>query len=407
MSKFIIRGRNALRGTVNVGGSKNAALPVIFASLSLFGSSRIVGLPNIGDVDIAIRLIEEQGAVVTRSGDTTYICTDRVAYKKPSAELVSRLRASTYLIGACLSRFGRVDVGDYGGCAFCPRPIDYHLAVCCAMGAAVNGKTLTASRLYPTVYKFPKPSVGATVNFLILAAGTDGESRLINPAREPHIDTLIEFLRTAGAYIERDEGGITVRGGSLRGGEVTIRGDAIEAGTMLAASLITGGNIRVMGADPAELSPFLGILRRAGAVVSTDFGICVTAQKLSRISVTATAYPGFPTDLGPICAPIFAAFSGGRILDRVWLGRYGYLSELAKLGVNYVLNEKGATILPSRLTAGSATATDLRGGAACILAALGADGYSEISSAETVLRGYADIDKKLTALGADVEYSEI
>ncbi len=407
MSKFIIRGKNALRGTVNVGGSKNAALPVIFAALSLFGTSRIVGLPDIGDVNIALRLVQEQGATVTKKGNLTLINTDSVAYKRPSPELVSRLRASTYLIGACLSRFGRVDVGGYGGCAFCPRPIDYHLAVCDAMGATLNGDTLTASRLLPTVYKLPKPSVGATVNFLILAASTEGESRLLNSAREPHVDTLIEFLRSAGAYVERDGQGITVRGGTLGGGAVSIRGDAIEAGTMLAASLITGGNIRVLGADPAELSPFLHTLRMAGASVNTDLGITVTAEKLSHTSVIATAYPGFPTDLGPICAPLLAAFSGGRILDRVWVGRYGYLSELAKLGVNYVLNESGASILPSRLLAGSATATDLRGGAACMLAALGAEGHSEICSAETVLRGYADIDKKLTALGADVEYTEI
>lgn len=407
MSKFIIRGKNALRGTVTVGGSKNAALPVIFASLSLFGSSRIVGLPDIVDVKIALRLVEEQGATVTQNGNVTVISTEHVSYKKPSRDLVSRLRASTYLIGACLSRFGRVDVGGYGGCAFCPRPIDYHLAVAEAMGGVINDGMLTSSRLHPTVYKFPKPSVGATVNMLILAASTDGESRILNAAREPHIDTLIEFLRSAGAYIERDGEGITVRGGALHGAEVAIGGDAIEAGTMLAASLVTGGSIRVMGANPNELSPFLSLLERMGARVSTDLGISVSAHDLSPATAIATAYPGFPTDLGPICAPLFAAFSGGRILDRVWVGRYGYLSELAKFGVNYLLNESGATILPSRICAGCATATDLRGGAACILTALTADGYSEINSAETVLRGYEKIEEKLTALGADVEYAEI
>ncbi len=406
MSKFIIRGKNALRGTVTVDGSKNAALPVIFATLSLFGTSHIVGLPEIGDVDIALKLIEEQGAVVTKKGRVTSINTENASYVKPSRDLVSRLRASTYLIGACLSRFGRVDVGGYGGCAFCPRPIDYHIAVARDMGASLNVDTLTVSRLFPAVCKFPKPSVGATVNFLILAAATEGESRLLNPAREPHIDTLIDFLRSAGAFIERDDMGITVRGGTFGGGEVSVRGDAIEGGTMLAASLITAGNVRVLGVDPTELSPFISLLRRAGANVNTDLGITATANKLSFATVIANAYPGFPTDLGPICAPLFAAFSGGRIFDRVWSGRYGYLSELAKLGVNYVLNENGAHILPSNLSSGSAVAIDLRGGAACILAALGADGYSEIHSAQTVLRGYSEIDKKLSALGADVEYSE-
>ena len=407
MSKFIVRGKNALRGTVGVDGSKNAALPVIFAALSLFGSSRIVGLPDIGDVNIALRLIEGMGATVTKNGGATVINTEHVTYKRPDPDLVSRLRASTYLIGACLSRFGRVDVGGYGGCAFCPRPIDYHLAVARDMGAILNGDLLTASRLLPAVCKFPRPSVGATVNFLILAASIDGESHLANPAREPHIDTLIEFLRSAGAYIERDDHGITVRGGTLHGGEVVVRGDAIEAGTFLSASLITGGEIRVLGADVTELSPFLSFLRRVGATVNTDVGITVSADTLLPSTVIASAYPGFPTDLGPITAPLLASFSGGRIFDRVWVGRYGYLSELSKLGVSYVLGENGARILPSRLSPGSAVATDLRGGAACILAALGADGYSEIHSAETILRGYANLDKKLLSLGADVEYSEI
>ena len=406
MSKFIVRGKNALRGTVNVDGSKNAALPVIFAALSLFGSSRIIGLPDIGDVRIALRLIEGMGATVTKNGDVTVINTERVAYKRPDPTLVGGLRASTYLIGACLSRFGRVDVGGYGGCAFCPRPIDYHLAVARDMGALLVGDTLTASRLCPATCKFPKPSVGATVNFLILAASTDGESRLLNPAREPHIDTLIDFLRSAGAYIERDGEGLTVRGGTLEGGEVVIRGDAIEAGTLISASLITGGEIRVLGADPKELSPFLSLLRRAGATVSCDLGITVCAESLLPTSVIATAHPGFPTDLGPIIAPLLAAFSGGSIFDRVWVGRYGYLSELSKLGVNYVLDERGARIFRSALLPGSAVATDLRGGAACILAALGADGYSEIHSADVILRGYSNLDKKLLSLGADVEYSE-
>ena len=371
MSRFIVRGKNTLRGTVTVGGSKNAALPVIFAALSLFGTSRIVGLPNIGDVDVALRLITEQGATVTKEGNTTVITTDSLAYRKPSPDLVSSLRASTYLIGACLARFGRVDIGDYGGCSFCARPIDYHVAVARAMGASLVGDTLVLSRPTAVSHKFPKPSVGATVNFLILAASMEGESRLENAAREPHIDTLISFLRSAGAKIERDGSTITVTGGALHGGCVTIPGDPIEAATFISASLVTGGS--------------------------------VTARDLSPISVIAGAYPGFPTDMQPLCAPIFAAHSGGHIFDTVWQGRYGYLSQLARLGVKYCINDHGAQIYPSNFSSGCADAVDLRGGAACIIAALAADGYSVINSAGTVLRGYSDLTDKLLLLGADIE----
>ena len=404
MSRFIVRGKNTLRGTVTVGGSKNAALPVIFAALSLFGTSRIVGLPNIGDVDVALRLITEQGATVTREGNTTVITTDSLAYRKPSPDLVSSLRASTYLIGGCLARFGRVDVGDYGGCSFCARPIDYHIALARSMGATLVGDTLVLSRPIPIKHKFLKPSVGATVNFLILASAMEGESRLENAAREPHIDTLIAFLRSAGAKIERDGSTLTVTGGALHGGCVTIPGDPIEAATFISASLVTGGSVRVLGAGGGELAPFLHTLGGAGATVRTDLGITVTADTLSHISVIAGAYPGFPTDMQPLCAPIFAAHLGGHILDTVWRGRYGYLSQLARLGVRYVISDKGAEIYPSEFTAGCTDAVDLRGGAACIITALAADGYSVINSAETVLRGYSDLVRKLFLLGADIEY---
>lgn len=404
MSKFIVRGKNTLRGTVTVGGSKNAALPVIFAALSLFGTSRIVGLPHIGDVDVALELIKEQGATVTREGDVTVISTENLTYKKPSRQLVSSLRASTYLIGACLARFGRVDVGGYGGCSFCARPVDYHIDLACAMGATFVGDTLTLSRPSPIKHKFPKPSVGATANFLILASSIEGESRLENAAREPHIDTLIAFLRSAGAKIEREGSTLTVTGGALHGGCVTIPGDPIEAATFISASLATGGSVRVLDAQASELSPLLDTLRRAGATVSCDLGITVTARQLSHMSVVAGAYPGFPTDMQPLCAPIFATHFGGHIFDTVWQGRYGYLSQLARLGVRYTISDKGAEIYPSDLTAGCADAVDLRGGAACIITALAADGYSVINSAETVLRGYSDLVRKLFLLGADIEY---
>lgn len=407
MGKFLIRGGNALCGSVCVSGSKNAALPVIFACLSLFGRSELVGLPDIGDVRVALDLVREQGATVTHRGEVTYIDTTDLCYVTPSASLVSRLRASTYLIGACLARFGRIELGSYGGCSFSYRPIDFHLALAAEMGAKREGGTLTAPRLKPATVRLPRASVGATVNFLILAASTEGESRLYSPATEPHIDTLIDFLCSAGAVITRDVDSLTVLGGGLSGGRVHIGGDPIEAGTYLCAALATRGSVRVLGADPRELDPLLSLLADGGARVDTNLGISVTGEITSPISVVARPHPGFPTDLQPILAPLMAVCHGGRIFDTVWPDRYGYLGELARLGVSYVIDDRGALICPSRPLGGSANATDLRGGAASVICALAADGYSEIGSASTVLRGYSRLTEKLRSLGADVEYSPL
>ena len=407
MAKFLIRGGMPLYGSVTVSGSKNAALPVIFAALTLFGVTEIRGLPDIGDVRVALRLVEEQGAKITKTAAAVYINTESLVYKTPSEELVARLRASTYLIGACLSRFGRVELGSYGGCAFSYRPIDYHLHIAEKMGAHLTGETLTAPRLLAADITLPKPSVGATVNFLIMAASVRGVSRLNNPATEPHIITLIELLRSAGAEITFDGAALLVRGGTLVGGSVTVGGDPIEAGTYISASLATGGAARVLGATPCELLPLLNLLEAGGASVDTSLGITVSGKITKPLDVVAAPHPGFPTDLQPTVAPLMAVSQGGRIFDTVWQDRYGYLSELAHLGVIYRVGDGGARIFPSPLTGGSARATDLRGGAAAIIAALAADGYSEITAADTVLRGYSHLVEKLTALGADIEYSEL
>ena len=407
MGKFLISGGNALCGSVCVSGSKNAALPVIFASLTLFGRSEIVGLPDIGDVRVALELIKEQGAAVERSGNTTYISTESLKYVTPSSELVSRLRASTYLIGACLARFGRVELGSYGGCAFSSRPIDFHLALAEKMGAHREKDSLTLPRLVPADVSFKCKSVGATVNFLIMAASCDGESRLYSPATEPHIDTLIEYLSSAGASIERDNDVLIVRGGTLGGGRVRIKGDPIEAGSFICASLATGGSVRVFGAEQGELSPLLSLLSDGGAKIDTSLGILASGEISEPLEVVARAHPGFPTDLQPVTAPLMSVSRGGRIFDTVWTDRYGYLSELARLGATYCVDDAGAEIYPSRFTGGTATATDLRGGAACVIAALASNGYSEIRSASTVLRGYGGFIDKLRSLGADIEYSEL
>lgn len=403
MGSFLVKGGAALYGRVRVSGSKNAALPIIFASLITDGVSRIHNLADIGDVRVAIKIIEAYGAKVTRLGDTTLIDTRELSYTEPPEREIAALRASTYLLSSSLIRFGRAKICNFGGCNFGPRPIDMHLLALISHGARVENNDLTASELNPSEIDFHIRSVGATVNAIIAAAGCPGESIIRGIAREPHIMTLISYLRSAGARIELLGDTLTVSGGGLKGGEITIEGDMIEAGTFLAASIMTGGRISVSGAVPEHLLSFLEPLSSCGVNINIDSSITAVGKPTAPLSLTAAPYPAFPTDLQPVVAPILS-YSGGRLTDTVWKTRFGYLAELSRFNIASRRLANTAEIFPSDIIPAEATAPDLRGGAALLLAALAADGESIIHSAELVLRGYEHLTEKLSALGAELEY---
>ena len=405
MGKFIIHGGEPLVGEVTVSGSKNAALPVIFASLITHGISKIDNLPDILDVEVALEIVKELGASVLREGKSVYLDTRSLTYRLPDGGKVARLRASTYLIGACLARFSRAKLQSFGGCNFSRRPIDMHISAMESLGAVTVGDEISAESLHPAEIFFNKKSVGATVNALIAASAIKGESALHGCAVEPHVLTLVAYLVGAGAKIRREGDSFFVSGGELTGSSVRLGGDMIEAGTYLAASLLTGGRVTVTGVDAYELSAFLTALKTGGVSYSTsERGISLTGRAERRIDVVTSAYPGFPTDLQPIIAPVLATGVGGSITEGVWQGRFGYLSELAKLGVRYVLDDRGAQIFRSELSSASLISPDLRGGAAAVILSLAVKGKCEISNGETVLRGYDGIRDKLTVLGAKITY---
>ena len=407
MGKFIVNGGKPLYGGVRVSGSKNAALPIIFASIATEGVTRIYNLPNITDVTDALCIIESFGAKVWRECGITYIDTRQLRYTKVNLERVHRIRASTYLIGACLARFGKAELLPFGGCAFSHRPIDIHLYAAERLGAVIDGEHLRASMLRGTTLEFKLPSVGATVNSLILASRAEGESRLIGAAREPHILALISYLRSAGAEIAVSGDEIIVKGADLHGGTAIIPGDMIEAGTFLTASVITGGRVRVSGFDARELKAFTAPLLSSGVIEDVSGGSIMLVGKPRRdISVVTDAYPGFATDLQPIFATLLAVSRGGRIEERVWKSRFGYLDELARFGLSYRREGSVAQIFPSEILSAGVKAPDLRGGAAAILLALVAEGESVIDCGELVLRGYDSFDEKLRALGAEIQYCE-
>lgn len=406
MSKYIISGGARLYGTVTVSGSKNSALPIIFASLATHGVSYIENFPDIGDTRTAIKIIECLGAKVSFDGSTLVIDAREVSFADVPNELISRLRASTYLIGAMSVRLGRAEISSFGGCGFSHRPIDYHLLAVRAFGGEIDGTYIRLSDRHPAEISFPRASVGATVNALILAAATQGESIIRGIAIEPHIKDLIDYLKSAGARITLDGNTVTVKGCELSGGRVRIGGDAIEAGTFLALSMLTEGKINVRGINPIELKAPLDLLSGAGAEVTVREGtVAVNTRPLKRLDIVAAPYPAFPTDLQPIFAPL-VALTGGSITDTVWQTRFGYLSELKRFGVSYRGGEGRVEIFPSELTPATASSLDLRCGAALTLAALVAEGKSIVSDIFHIERGYERFVEKLTSLGAEIERVE-
>ena len=238
-----------------------------------------------------------------------------------------------------------------------------------------------------------------------MAASTKGESHIVGAAREPHIQALISYLRSAGAEITVDGSSYTVKGAELHGGMAVIPGDMIEAGTFIAASMVTDGAVSVSGFDTRELSAFTTPLLSHGVIEQvTDSGIILRGRPRREISVTTGAYPAFATDLQPIFSTVLATSHGGEITDAVWPSRFGYLNELAKFGLSYSRDGNKARIFRSEIRPASVVATDLRGGAAAIILSLLAKGKSEISSGETVLRGYDSLVEKLKNIGADIRY---
>ena len=405
MKKITVLGGSPLNGEITVSGSKNAALPIIFSCILTKGVSEIENLPDIGDVRSALSILREMGAAVRRSGDVTYIDTSSLTYVTPSERLVSSIRASTYLLGSCLSRFGRCDLMPFGGCAFASRPIDLHLSACKSFGAQLRRGSLASDGLCGANIDLSLPSVGATVNAILLAASAKGESRIGGCAVEPHIDALIAFLNSCGADIKRQDREIFVKGRRLHGGKIRVIGDYVEAGSYLVASLILGGDLSVRGCPTEDMSAVLDALRLLGAEIDIR-GDCIRARlegKSRRFKITAEPYPGFPTDLQPIFAPLMARFSGGEIEDTVWPTRFGYLKTLSSFGVDSAVFGSRAIVYPSRPRPAVCTAPDLRGGFSCLMLALLAEGESVISSADIILRGYADLEKKLSSAGARIK----
>ena len=404
MKEITVTGGKPLFGRIEPSGSKNAALPIIFASLITRGVSVIENAPDIGDVRVAIKMIEELGAKVHRNGNSLTIDTTSLEYARPRVELTSKIRASSYLIGACLGRFGVFHLSDFGGCNFCNRPIDMHLYAAEKLGARIEDRVIKAEALGGNLIKFDKISVGATINAIIMAASAKGETLIMGASNEPHVRALIDYLSSAGAKIEICGDRIRIEPTPLGGGRIKVISDMIEAGTFLLLGPLTGGSIEVVGAADLELDVFFDAFYKSGIDISyTSNSVSFIGEAKRRIEISTAPHPGYPTDLQPQVVPLMAAFCGGSIEENVWQNRFSYLDELRHFGICYSeMAENKVSISSGKINHATASAPDLRGGAAAVMCALAAAGESKIKNADLIERGYSDFIGKLSSIGAEI-----
>ena len=412
MEKIIVNGGKPLCGHIRASGSKNATLPLMFASLLVPGVTVLNNVPNIGDVRVAMDIISSLGACVTLDGDRLTVDASHLTYSPPDPDLISKIRASTYLIGASLARFGIAEICEFGGCNFSARPIDFHIMSAEKLGAIKVGNSLLAKKLVGAEIHLPKPSVGATINAAIMAASASGETEIFGYAKEPHVLSVLDFLSAIGASVTVGDDSIKIKSAPPREAEVTVIGDMIEAGTYLILALATDGKITVSGTSPCELSSLLKVIRDIGYTVKVENDSITVDSHMKNgaeqksIFVNATPYPGFPTDLQPLIVPLLSRL-GGTVSDSVWQERFGYLLPLGKMGLDYSPGHGCAIIRKSQLHSASVSATDLRGGMALVISALCADGVSEILSPDIILRGYDRLIEKLSSLGADIKLTNL
>ncbi|MCI5929626.1 MAG: UDP-N-acetylglucosamine 1-carboxyvinyltransferase [Pseudoflavonifractor capillosus] len=418
MTKYVIRGGKPLYGEIDISGAKNAAVAIIPAALLVDGVCRIENIPQISDVTMILNILQELGADVRTVNRTTVdIDCSHIRNAKVPNELARKIRASYYLIGALLGRFGSAQVPPPGGCHLGDRPIDQHIKGFVAMGAEVDvrggfvnawakdGKRLSGAQVYLDIV-----SVGATMNIMLAAALADGTTIIENAAKEPHIVDLANFLNSMGARIMgAGTDVIKIKGVErLNGGTYSIIPDQIEAGTYMAAVAATGGEVLIKNVIPKHLECITAKLVETGVEVEErDDAVLVRRDpnaRLTRTNVKTLPYPGFPTDMQPQMAVVLSLAEGTSVItEGVWDNRYRYVDEIRRMGAQFQVDGKVAVIEGvDHLTGAPVRACDLRAGAAMVIAGLAAHGVTEVDCIHYIERGYEDIVRKLSGVGADI-----
>ena len=416
MLKYEITGGNRLEGTINISGAKNAAVAILPAALLVKGVCRIENVPDISDVRILLDILADMGAVVTKEPDGVVVldCTN-ITSTNPNPDLVRKMRASYYIMGALLSRFHQASVALPGGCNFASRPIDQHIKGFRALGAKVV-ETEDYVHLTPGVVglhgsriSLDVVSVGATINIIMGACLLPGQTIIEHAAKEPHIVALANFLNTMGARIYgAGTDTIKIKGvESLKGGSYAIIPDQIEAGTYLAAVAATGGNVLVQNVIPKHMDCITSKLQEMGAtIINYDDCIRIISDgHLHSTTVKTHPYPGFPTDMqAQICVCRAQAEGTSRLTESVYETRFfGYCTELASMGAEIMINGKTAIVTGvPKLKGADVCANDLRAGAALVIAGLSGEGVTKVGNIHFIERGYENLIGKLTAVGAKI-----
>lgn len=413
MDYFAVEGGRPLEGRVFVHGAKNSALPLLAATLLADGESVLHNCPDLTDISAALGILSGLGCRVRREGATVMVDpTCRRGHTIPD-ELMGQMRASVLFLGSLLARDGEAVACWPGGCALGARPIDLHIRAFQALGAQVrswNGRlSFYGPRLHGRRLALPIPSVGATENAMLAAVGASGVTTISNAAREPEIVDLQGFLRAIGAKVHgAGSSVITVEGGvPLHGGSYAVMGDRIVAATYLAAAASAGGTVEVTGVDYRHLSTVSAVLREAGCDVQSGAESIRLRRDgpLQGVRPVRTApYPGFPTDAQ---APLMAALTRGKgctvFVENIFESRYRHVDELSRMGADIRVEGRVAVVYGvPRLHGAQVRATDLRGGAALAVAALGAEGRSELTGVHHIDRGYQSLEGDLRRLGAEI-----
>lgn len=417
MSHFIIDGGNRLEGVVTISGAKNAALAIIPAVILAGESCRIENLPSIEDVRILEQILVRMGAVVEFTPDQGMRIDPRgINTHSVTFEMVSRLRASYYLLGALLGRYGYAEIALPGGCSIGQRPIDQHIKGLRALGAEVVIKggvvRAQATKLRGAEIYLDVVSVGATINIMLAAVGAEGITIINNAAKEPHVVDVANFLNMMGASVKgAGTDVIRVNGGrKLHGCTYAIIPDQIEAGTFMIAAAATRGDVVINNVIPTHLEAISAKLMESGVRViegddGREFYIRVTSQSRPRaVNIKTLPYPGFPTDLQqPMMAFLSTATGNSFIVENIFEERFNHVSELRRMGANITINQRTALIEGVESLSGAPLyASDLRAGAALMVAALMGEGRSELHNIHFIDRGYEFFEHKLKALGAGI-----
>ncbi len=416
MARYEITGGARLEGSVTISGAKNAAVAILPAALLVNGVCRIENVPDISDVRILLSILEGLGAKIQHPEENVVIIdATKIHSTVPEAALVKKMRASYYLMGALLGRFGNCHVALPGGCNFATRPIDQHIKGFKALGALVE-ETEEYVALQPgenglqgNRVCLDMASVGATANIMMAGALLDGQTIIENAAKEPHIVDLANFLNTMGAHVSgAGTDTVKIRGvQQLQGGTYTIIPDQIEAGTYMAAAAVTGGNVLVKNVIPKHMDCITSKLEEMGAEVTIyDDAIRIRSNgRLQAATVKTRPYPGFPTDMqAQICVCMTLADGVSNLTESVYETRFfGYCTELESMGAKIEINGKTAQVTGrEKLKGTTVVARDLRAGAALVMAGLCAEGTTKVENIHFIERGYENLIDKMTALGATI-----